>query len=615
MFRAHRGTSKKEAKQHAIELMDRVRIPAAARRVNDYPHQFSGGMRQRVMIAMALALDPRILIADEPTTALDVTVQAQVMDLLKDLQRDTGMGLILITHDLGVVNEVADRVAVMYAGRIVETGTVDDVFTRPAMPYTVGLMNSIPQVEAKGGRLKPIIGQPPNLAADPQRMSVPPAVPHGAHRCRGGPRPRLRGRPAAAAGRHPGPRGGLPLRRGGPPVPEAPLTVPAGGSTRPGWEAGSPLLEIVDLQKLFPLTQGIVFKKTVGHVRAVDGVNLTLHRGETVGLVGESGCGKSTVAKLLVALEKPTGGTIRYKGEDVAKMGGRALKRYRREVQIIFQDPYGSLNPRMTVGDIVAEGWSVHADVAPRKGRLQRTQELLERVGLNPDYVNRYPHQFSGGQRQRIGIARALAMQPEVIVCDEPVSALDVSVQAQVVNLLEDLQDDFGMSYLFIAHDLSVVRHLSDRIAVMYLGSVVEEGTEDAGLRLAVAPLHPGAALVGPAARAGAARPEGPDPAPGRRAEPGRSAVGLPVPHALLEGAGHLRHRAARADRPRPGAPLGVPLRRGPRGRSRRGRRVGSRSAVIIGGWLPPPAVGSTGCCNARLVPGWRDARFSAHQR
>jgi oligopeptide transport system ATP-binding protein len=261
-------------------------------------------------------------------------------------------------------------------------------------------------------------------------------------------------------------------------MPEVPLTVQAGGTTRPGWEQGTPLLEIIDLQKLFPLTQGIVFKKTVGHVRAVDGVDLSLRRGETVGLVGESGCGKSTVAKLLVALEKPTGGTIRYKGEDVAKMGGRALKRYRREVQIIFQDPYGSLNPRMTVGDIVAEGWSVHADIAPKKGRLQRTQELLERVGLNPDYVNRYPHQFSGGQRQRIGIARALALQPEVIVCDEPVSALDVSVQAQVVNLLEDLQDEFGMSYLFIAHDLSVVRHLSDRIAVMYLGSVVEEGTE-----------------------------------------------------------------------------------------------------------------------------------------
>ena len=241
---------------------------------------------------------------------------------------------------------------------------------------------------------------------------------------------------------------------------------------------GEALLEVKDLKKHFPLTQGIVFKRTVGHVRAVDGVNLTLRRGETMGLVGESGCGKSTVSKMLVALEKPTSGQILYKGDDVAKMGRRALKAYRREVQIIFQDPYASLNPRMTVGDIVAEGWSVHADIAPRKGRLQRTQELMERVGLNPNFVNRYPHQFSGGQRQRIGIARALALQPEVIVCDEPVSALDVSVQAQVVNLLEDLQADFGLSYLFIAHDLSVVRHISDRVAVMYLGSVVEEGTD-----------------------------------------------------------------------------------------------------------------------------------------
>ncbi|WP_336032669.1 ABC transporter ATP-binding protein [Geodermatophilus sp. FMUSA9-8] len=241
---------------------------------------------------------------------------------------------------------------------------------------------------------------------------------------------------------------------------------------------GEPLLEIRGLQKHFPLTQGIVFKRTIGHVRAVDGVDLTLRRGETVGLVGESGCGKSTVSKLIVALERPTGGSILYKGKDVARMGGRALKEYRREVQIIFQDPYASLNPRMTVGDIVAEGWAVHDDVAPKKGRLKRTQELLDRVGLNPDYVNRYPHQFSGGQRQRIGIARALALQPEVIVCDEPVSALDVSVQAQVVNLLEDLQDEFGLSYLFIAHDLSVVRHISDRVAVMYLGSIVEEGTD-----------------------------------------------------------------------------------------------------------------------------------------
>ena len=248
--------------------------------------------------------------------------------------------------------------------------------------------------------------------------------------------------------------------------------------TDPAAPAGEPLLRVEGLVKHFPLTQGILFKRTVGQVRAVDGVNFELRRGETLGLVGESGCGKSTVSKLLLGLEKPTDGRVLYKGRDVAQMGGRELRAYRREVQIIFQDPYSSLNPRMTVGDIVSEPWDIHTDVVPRAERTRRTQELLERVGLNPDFINRYPHQFSGGQRQRIGIARALALQPEVIVCDEPVSALDVSVQAQVVNLLEDLQQEFGMAYLFIAHDLSVVRHISDRIAVMYLGSVVETGTE-----------------------------------------------------------------------------------------------------------------------------------------
>jgi oligopeptide transport system ATP-binding protein len=243
--------------------------------------------------------------------------------------------------------------------------------------------------------------------------------------------------------------------------------------------SGEPLLRVGNLVKHFPLTQGIVFKKTIGQVRAVDGVSFTLNAGETLGLVGESGCGKSTVSKLIMHLEKPTSGTIFYKGTDVTHLKGKELRRLRRNIQIIFQDPYSSLNPRMTVGDIVGEPWEIHPEVVPQKDRQKRVRELLDRVGLNPDFVNRYPHQFSGGQRQRIGIARALALQPEVIVCDEPVSALDVSVQAQVVNLLEELKRDFGLAYIFIAHDLSVVRHLSDRVAVMYLGSIVETGTED----------------------------------------------------------------------------------------------------------------------------------------
>jgi oligopeptide transport system ATP-binding protein len=259
----------------------------------------------------------------------------------------------------------------------------------------------------------------------------------------------------------------------------AAATVDAAAVPHAPFRGGEALLRVEGLVKHFPLTQGIVFKKTIGQVRAVDGVNFTLHSGETLGLVGESGCGKSTVSKLVMNLEKPTAGSVFYKGTDITNLKGRELRRLRRNIQIIFQDPYSSLNPRMTVGDIVSEPWDIHPDVVPSKDRQRRTRELLERVGLNPDFVNRYPHQFSGGQRQRIGIARALALQPEIIICDEPVSALDVSVQAQVVNLLGELQRDFGLAYIFIAHDLSVVRHISDRVAVMYLGSIVEVGSED----------------------------------------------------------------------------------------------------------------------------------------
>ncbi|HEY8454078.1 MAG TPA: dipeptide ABC transporter ATP-binding protein [Actinopolymorphaceae bacterium] len=256
------------------------------------------------------------------------------------------------------------------------------------------------------------------------------------------------------------------------------VTDQAQAATAGSGSSTEPVLVIKDLVKHFPLTRGIAFKRTVGHVQAVDGVSLELHPGETIGLVGESGCGKSTIAKLIMGLERPTSGQILFEGRDVTKMSSRELRRYRRQVQIVFQDPYTSLNPRMTVGNIVAEPWDIHSDVVPPKDRPRRVRELLERVGLNPDYANRYPHEFSGGQRQRIGVARALALRPKVIVCDEPVSALDVSVQAQVMNLLEDLQDEFGLSYLFIAHDLSVVRHLSDRVAVMYLGKIVELGTD-----------------------------------------------------------------------------------------------------------------------------------------
>jgi peptide/nickel transport system ATP-binding protein len=396
-LRAHRGVGTKTGRDEAVRLMARVGIPDPGRRVDHYPHQFSGGQRQRVMIAMAIANAPKLLIADEPTTALDVTVQAQILELLRGLLRETGMGLLMITHDLGVVADIADRVVVMKDGRVVETGPVRDVFKAPRHPYTRHL-----------------------LAAIPGRSGIPP------HR--------------------------------------TPVVAP-------------PVLEVRDLTKHYPSPGGLFGGRGGTPVKAADGLSLELRRGETLGIVGESGSGKSTLGRMILRLDEPTSGEGSFDGQDLFALEGAALLRFRRRVQAVFQDPFASLNPRMRVFDIVSEPWTVHRDVVPRARWRARVEELLGQVGLRPEHAERWPHQLSGGQRQRIAIARALALEPEVVVCDEAVSALDVSIQAQIIALLAELRDGFGLAYIFITHDLSLLREFADRIAVMRKGRIVEAGT------------------------------------------------------------------------------------------------------------------------------------------
>ncbi len=473
------GLSQQEAMTRAVDLMERVQIPDARSRAHDYPHQFSGGMAQRVMIAMALALEPEVLIADEPTTALDVTVQAQVMQLLAALQAESGMGLILITHDLGVVAEVADRVAVMYAGKVVETGPIAALYARPGHPYTVGLMDSMPRVDQQESRLMAIRGSPPNLMRIPSGCAFHPRCALAQERC-------IQETPALLP---------LPDEMGRwsachfvADIPGRNRSVAEAADRSSGPDDGEPLLRVEGLVKHFPMSGRSLLRRTIGHVKAVDGVDFELYRGETLGLVGESGCGKSTVARTLLRLERPSAGRAWFDGVDLFALAGPELRHMRQRIQMIFQDPYSSLNPRMTAGDIVAEPWAVHEGLAPRGEWRSRARDLLQRVGLDPDDEQRYPHEFSGGQRQRIGIARALAFSPKLIICDEPVSALDVSIQAQIVNLLQDLQQEFGIAYIFIAHDLSVVRHISDRVAVMYMGRIVETGTRD---QIYNQPTHP----------------------------------------------------------------------------------------------------------------------------
>ncbi len=481
----HLGMSEKEARARAAELMRQVGIPDGERRLDQYPHQFSGGMRQRVMIAIGLACNPKLIIADEPTTALDVTIQAQILQLMKDLSRELGIAMVIITHNLGVVARYADRVNVMYAARMVEQGTADDVFARPRHPYTYGLLRSVPRLDKpREAKLETIEGLPPNLVSPPQGCRFAPRCAAAVSACKTAQPPLLEVEPGhfsacirAKELAEQGPRAiGLSTAVG-----------PAKQSTQRS--DVPPLVKVEGLTKHFVVSGGSkLFGQPPLIVRAVNDVSFSIAPGQTLGLVGESGCGKTTVGRLVLKLEEATSGSILFEGKDLTKASHDELRDVRRRIQVIFQDPYSSLNPRMTIGQIISEPMLVHRLVPNRKAARERVEDLLTQVGLYPYMADRYPHELSGGQRQRVGIARALAMEPKFIVCDEPVSALDVSIQAQVINLLEELQEKYGLTYLFIAHDLAVVRHISHRIVVMYLGRVMEVADRDS---LYENPLHP----------------------------------------------------------------------------------------------------------------------------
>ncbi|MGK2952303.1 MAG: ABC transporter ATP-binding protein [Thiobacillus sp.] len=463
----HHNLAGQAARDAARGLLDSVGVPDAARRLDTYPFELSGGLRQRVMIAMALAGQPKLLIADEPTTALDVTIQAQVLDVLRKLKADRQMGMLLITHDLGVVAENADRVGVMYAGELLEEGTRESFFAAPQHPYSRMLFEALPR-PGDGGRLTTIPGQVPKLDGQLRGCRFAPRCPHAVARCRDeapgwqvidGQRVRCHL------------AGTLPAR------------IEREGTAHSVSQATQPLLQVDGLKVHFPIRRGFI-QRTVGHVRAVDDVSLNIQAGRTLALVGESGCGKTTVGKALLRLIEPTAGSIVLGGETITAKNTASL---RQQVQMVFQDPFSSLNPRMRVADILLEGMDVLRVGAPGQ-RRDAVAQLLERVGLPDDAGGRYPHAFSGGQRQRIAIARALAVSPRLVICDEPTSALDVSVQAQILNLLKDLQDSLGLAYLFITHNLAVVDYLAQEVAVMYLGRIVEHG---AAADVLGAPRHP----------------------------------------------------------------------------------------------------------------------------
>jgi len=473
-LRLHFGISRKEAKERAIELLDSVGIPDPKARAHAFPHEFSGGMRQRAVIAMALACDPKLLIADEPTTALDVTVQRQIVELVQELQQDRGMAVIWITHDLGVVAEIADRVAVMYGGRIMEEGSAADIYSATRHPYTSGLLRSIPRMDRSTGiRLAEIPGAPATQLGVLSSCPFHDRCPMGDDSCVGKlPELESTGRSGhSSACVHLGNLAEM-----------GEMWAEVAFDQFTSSTSSEPLVEVSDLSVHFPTRRKDSDGKRVT-VRAVDGVNLVIRKGRTLGVVGESGCGKSTLGRALVGLVEPTGGSIAIHGEPI----GKRRTKSRKAVQMIFQDPFSSMNPGMRIKEIIAEPLNIHSSLSADQIK-QRVLDLLELVNLPADSAERHPHEFSGGQRQRVAIARAMAADPEVIVCDEPVSALDVSVQAQIINLLHDLQEREGVAFLFIAHDLAVVRHISNEVAVMYLGQIVERAPRD---ELYEAPLHP----------------------------------------------------------------------------------------------------------------------------
>jgi len=476
----HRALKGEPARRRMIELLRQVGIADPERRLDEYPFQLSGGMKQRVMIAIALAGEPELLIADEPTTALDVTVQAQILDLLAGIQSDRGMGMLLITHDLGVVARMAHRIGVMYAGELVEVAGREDFFGAPRHPYTQALFAALPEVSRRGHKLLTIPGQVPSLAAMPAGCRFAERCPQVMAICR---EQSPDWRPVAD-------RHQVRCHWQGTANVTTPLESVAEAAEAVA-KGRAAFLEVAGLKVHFPIRKGIL-QRTVGHVRAVDGVSLAIAPGRTLALVGESGCGKTTVGKALLQLIAPSAGSVLLAGAELVGLRGRRLRAARRQMQMVFQDPFASLNPRLRVGEIIAEGMAALGLGAERSAapaaRAAAVSALLRQVGLPAEAAERFPHEFSGGQRQRVAIARALAVQPQLLICDEPTSALDVSVQAQILNLLKTLQADLGVAYLFITHNFAVVEYLAHDVAVMYLGRIVEQGRAEEVLG---APLHP----------------------------------------------------------------------------------------------------------------------------